>query len=68
MIAFMGIEYQDEGVLYFVNVGEKSVWSKWLPWSEPVKTHQKTEKTMKSIASRYLIESVKRDIKILGGR
>lgn len=62
MIAFMGVEYTEEGILRYVNVGEKSVWSKFTPWVATARTQKAAEIRQKRIAGRYLCESVKRSI------
>lgn len=65
MIAFMGIEYTEDGVLYFVNVGEKSVWSKFVSWLQPQRLRDMAEAKQRRIASGYLAEAVKKEIKKL---
>lgn len=65
MIAFLGIEYNEDGILYFVNVGMRSVWSKRMSWLKSPAAHNKVERIQKRIAAEYLAQSIKRDIDAL---
>lgn len=62
MICFLGIEYQERGILYFVNVGVKTTWSKFVTWERPQRSKAAAERKMKKVAAGYLAESVRRDI------
>lgn len=55
-------DFGDDGVAFFVNVGEKTVWSKFCAWEAKQAHRDRLERIQKRIAAGYLAETVRRDI------
>lgn len=62
MIAFMGTELNESGILFYVNQGEKTIWSKHVSWLRSQKERDAAKHRQEKIAADLLAESVRLDI------